>query len=65
MELSPNELSVPIQGTSTFPLRVNNESVDVMQSVSSDIVALKDLCSICLEELLESIKLGRFVSMPV
>jgi hypothetical protein len=53
MGLSPNELSVPIQGSSIFPLGVKNESVEFMQSVSRDTVARKDLCSVCLEELPE------------
>jgi len=43
MGFPPNELSVPIQGTSIFPLRVKNGSVEVMQSVSRDTVAQKDL----------------------
>ena len=59
MGLPPNELSVPIQGTSIFQLRMKNGSVEVMQSVSCDTVAQKDLCSICMEELLESRRLGR------
>lgn len=65
MGFPPNELSVPIQGTSIFPLRVKNGSVEVMQSVSRDTVAQKDLCSICMEELLESRRLGRNVSLSV
>ena len=36
MGLPPTELSVPIQGTSIFPLRVKNESLEVIQSVSRD-----------------------------
>jgi hypothetical protein len=33
MGLPPNELSVPIQGTSISPLRVKNDCVEIMQSV--------------------------------
>ncbi|XP_033607584.1 E3 ubiquitin-protein ligase Zswim2-like [Cryptotermes secundus] len=54
MGLVPHDLEELIQGSHVWPLRVEKKRFQVMESVPSKLIGQKDLCPICLEELLES-----------
>lgn len=58
MGLVPHELEELIQGSHVWPLRVEKKRSQVMESVPSKLIGQKDLCPICLEELLESKRPG-------